>query len=101
MSYSGLLINTSDIIRRTFDKWGDETSSITMAARPCRIMYETKLIRSYEGEEMISFAKLFYGPGEDIEHQDQIKFGGIEHAIITIKKPQDSSHTHHIEAYVK
>ena len=101
MSYAGLLINISEIIRRTFDKWGDEIATITLPNRPCRIMYETRLMRSYKGEDVTSFAKIFYGPGETIEHQDQIKFDDIEHAIIIIKKPQNSAKIHHLEVWVK
>lgn len=101
MSYAGLLINTSTIIRRTFDKWGDEIAIVELKNRPCRIMYETRLMRSYNGEDVTSFAKIFYGPGEIIEHQDQIKFDDIEHAIIIIKKPQNSAQIHHLEVWVK
>jgi len=101
MSYAGLLINTTDVIRRTFDKWGDEIAAVTLPNRPCRIMYETRLMRSYKGEDVTSFAKIFYGPGETIEHQDVIKFDDIEHAIIIIKKPQDSAKIHHLEVFVK
>ena len=101
MSYAGLLINTSDIIRRTFDKWGDEETRTTAADRPCRIMYDTKLMTSFSGEEVMSFAKLFYKPDETIEHQDLIKFDGHEHTIIVIKKPQDSVQIHHLEVWVK
>jgi len=101
MSYAGLLINTTNVIRRTFNKWGDELTKTVLPNRPCRIMYETRLMRSYNGEDVTSFAKIFYGPGEAIEYQDQIKFDGIEHAIIIIKKPQNSSHVHHIEVFVK
>ena len=101
MSYSGLLINTSNIIRRTFDKWGGEDVITTISDRPCRIMYETKLMTDFKGEEVKSFAKIFYGPKESIEHEDQIEFNGIEHAIITIRKPQDSDQVHHLEVWVK
>lgn len=101
MSYSGLLINTSDIVRREFDKWGDEESIAIQTGRPCRIMYETRIMTDYKGEEVRSFAKIFYGPDEDIQHKDQIKFDGIEHAIIVIRKPQDSQQTHHQEIWVK
>ena len=101
MSYDSLLINISDIIRRTFDKWGDETTRTTAADRPCRIEYDTRLMTAYNGEEVLSFAVVFYGKNEAIDHQDLVKFDGIEHAIITIKRPQDSTIIHHKEVWIK
>ncbi len=101
MSYNSLLINTSDILRRTFDKWGEVTATTTLADQPCRIMYDTRLMRDFKGEEVISAAKLFYKYDQTIDHQDLVKFDDLEHAIIIIKKPQDASQIHHLEVWVK
>lgn len=101
MSYDSLLINTSDIIHRTFTKWGDEDTRTTVPDRPCRIEYQTRLMKAYNGEDVLSFAVVFYGRDETIEHQDLIKFDGIEHAIITIKRPQDSNVIHHKEVWIQ
>lgn len=101
MSYDSLLINTSDIIRRTFDKWGNEDTRTTAADRPCRIEYQTRLMKAYNGEDVLSFACIFYKKDEPMGHQDLIKFDGIEHAIITIKRPQNSKVIHHKEVWIQ
>lgn len=101
MPYEGLLINRSNIIDRTFDKWGEEESVSIRRNRPCRIMYGNLRVVNFKGEDDISSAKLFYKRDEDIQLSHMIEFDDREHAIVNIRKPQDSRRIHHIEVYVK
>jgi hypothetical protein len=100
MTYDSLLINTSTIKRRTFDKWGDVTATVLVHNQKCRFMRIIKLIRDYKGEEKISVGKFFYKKDAVIEHQDLILFDGIDYAILKINKPQDSIAHHHTEVWV-
>lgn len=99
MSYDSLLINTCDIIQRTPDKWG-QTSDVIQAGVKCRIMYGNRLVRDFNGEEVLSSAKIFFRSTVNIGHEDMIRFGGVKHAVLKILRPQDSIAIHHVEVYV-
>jgi len=100
MSYTGLLINTCDIIQRTFDKW-NEPSETTQNNIKCRYMRHHKLIRNIEGEEILSTGKFFFDTSVSIGHEDIIRFNGTKYSIVEIRKVQNSAALHHIEVYVK
>jgi hypothetical protein len=100
MSYTGLLINTSTLKHRIFDQWGQPTITLTEIGVRCRIMYANKLIRNAAGEQVVSAAKIFYLPGQTIDHADLIEIGGVDHAILDIRVPQDSATIHHKEVYI-
>jgi len=100
MSYPGLLINTCDIIQRTFDKWNEPTEVIQSNIK-CRFMRNHKLIRNIEGEEVLSSGKFFFESSVNIGHEDMIRFNNIKYSVVEIRKVQDSSSLHHIEVYVK
>jgi len=51
MSYNSLLINKVDLFDETIDLWGQPTETETSNV-VCRIMYKTKLIRNFQGEEV-------------------------------------------------
>ena len=105
MSFDGLLINHFKIVQITAaDKWIEPSESVGLAL-PCRIMYETRLMKDYRGEEVLSAAKLFIKPGDIIfAHEDKLQlddeFYAIDHSIIVIRKPQNSVHVHHAEVWV-
>jgi len=101
MSYDSLLINRTNIIDRTFDKWGEEESVSIRRNRPCRIMYGNFRTVNAAGEDDHSSAKIFYKRDEDIQLSHMIEFDDREHAIVEIRRPQDSRRIHHIEVYVK
>jgi len=105
MSYNSLLINKVDLIGETIDQWGQPTETIT-ANIVCRIMYQTKLIRNFQGEEVLSFAKLFFKPGQVISHSTKVRITGpqdikkIKHPIISITRPQNATLLHHNEIWI-
>lgn len=105
MTFESLLINHAKVVQITAaDKWLDPTKTVG-AAIPCRIMYETRLMKDYKGEEVLSTAKLFFMP-EDITfaHEDQLQLDdesyAVNHPIIVIRKPQNSLHIHHAEVWI-
>lgn len=106
MSFAGLLINHLKVVQVTAaDVWIEPTDTVADAI-PCRIMYDTRLMKDYKGEEVLSAAKIFVKP-EDItfEHEDQLQLDiegyAKNHPIITIKQPQNSMHVHHAEVWVQ
>ena len=101
MSYDSLLINTSNIIDRKFDKWGEEESVTIRRDRPCRIMYRNRRVVNAAGEDDFSSATVFYKRTEDVQLSHFIEFDDREHAIISIRRPQDSRRIHHLEVLVK
>ena len=106
MSYNSLLINKVDLITITTGAWGEPSESVVNDVS-CRIMYTNKLIRNYQGEEVLSFAKLFFKPAQTINHMMKIRITNpqdatktIDHSIIKITRPQDSIAIHHTEVWI-
>lgn len=105
MSFNGLLINHMKVVQVAKDLWQRSTKTVS-AALPCRIMYDTRLMKNFKGEEVHSAAKMFVKP-EDItfEHEDQIQLDietyAKNHPIIIIKQPQNSTKIHHAEVWIE
>lgn len=106
MSFDGLLINHLKVIQITNPgEWSEPVEAVGDPI-PCRIMYDTRLMKNYQGEEVHSAAKIFVKP-ENItfHHEDGIQFDienyAINHPIITIKQPQNSVIIHHAEVWVQ
>ena len=105
MSFDSLLINHFKVVQVVAgDEWGEPDDTIGSAI-PCRIMYDTRLMKNFKGEEVLSAAKIFVKPEHiTFEHEDQLQLDiesyGIDHPIIIIKKPQNSVHIHHAEVWV-
>lgn len=106
MSFDGLLINHMKVIQVTAaDEWSEPTDTVGPAI-PCRIMYDTRLMIDYKGEEVRSAAKIFVRPVDiTFEHEDQLQLDiesyAKDHPIIIIKQPQNSVIIHHAEVWVQ
>lgn len=107
MSFDGLLINHMKVVQVSAagDEWCEPTKTPGDPI-PCRIMYDTRLMKDYKGEEVMSAAKLFVKPEHiTFEHEDQLQLDiesyAIKHPIIIIKQPQNSVIIHHAEVWVK
>ena len=104
MSFDSLLINHMKVVQVTIDVWQKPTKVVGVAL-PCRIMYDTRLMKNYKGEDMLSAAKIFVKPIHiTFEHEDKLQLDiesyGFDHPIIIIKKPQNSVAIHHAEVWV-
>ena len=100
MSYDSLLINTGSLVEYVKDKWGKKTSENVTAGVVCRIMEGFYKITDEKGEERISSAKVFFKSTEVVGTHLYFRYGGVDHGIIKVLKPQDSVALHHIEAYL-
>jgi len=106
MSFASLLINHLRVVQvAAADVWSEPADAVGPAI-PCRIMYDTRLMKNYKGEEVLSAAKIFVKPVHiTFHHEDQIQFDlegyGKNHPIIIIKQPQNSVHIHHAEVWVQ
>jgi hypothetical protein len=100
MSFDSLLIDTSDIIDRVLDKWGGLVSETVTPAVPCRIEYKNRLLRDFKGEEVLSYAQVFYRPDVALSQNSRIRFDGKEWSPIRLERQQDSVGIHHIEVWV-
>lgn len=105
MSFDSLLIDHMKVVQITIDVWQRRTQTVS-AVLPCRIMYDTRLMKNYKGEEVHSAAKIFVKPGDiTFEHEDQIQLDiesyAKKHPIIIIKKPQNSVAIHHAEVWIE
>ena len=105
MSFNSLLINHMKIVQVTGDVWSEPTDAVAPAI-PCRIMYDTRLMKNFKGEEVLSAAKVFIKPEHiTFHHEDQLQFDiegyAINRPIIIIKQPQNSVHIHHAEVWVQ
>ena len=104
MSFDSLLINKMRVAQVTKDVWQRSTKAVS-ASIPCRIMYDTRLMKDYKGEDVISAAKIFVKPEHiTFEHEDKLQLDiesyAQNHPIIIIKQPQNSTHIHHAEVWV-
>ena len=104
MSFNSLLINHMKIVQVTGDVWSEPIDAVAPAI-PCRIMYDTRLMKNFKGEEVLSAAKVFIKPEHiTFHHEDQLQFDiegyAKNHPIIIIKQPQNSVHIHHAEVWV-
>jgi len=105
MSFNSLLINHMKVIQSTGDEWSEPTEAVG-ATISCRIMYDTRLMKNYKGEEVLSAAKIFVKPGDiTFHHEDGVQLDiesyAINHPIITIKQPQNSVNIHHAEIWIQ
>ena len=105
MSFASLLINKMKVVQVTKDVWQRPTKVVS-APIPCRVMYDTRLMKDYKGEDVISAAKTFVKPEHiTFEHEDEIQLDienyAYNHPIIIIKQPQNSVHIHHAEVWLK
>ena len=106
MSFASLLIDRMKVVQITSigDEWNEPVGTVSAVIR-CRIMYDTRLMKNYKGEEVLSAAKIFCLPADiTFSHEDQVQFFiegyAINHPIITIKQPQNSVAIHHGEIWV-
>ena len=104
MSFNSLLINHMKVVQVTFSTWGEPTLDVGVPI-PCRIMYDTRLMKNYKGEDVLSAAKIFIKPEHiTFEHEDKLQLDiesyANDHPIIIIKKPQNSVAIHHAEVWI-
>jgi len=96
MSYNSLLINTCDLITITENKWKDRTTT-TENAVPCRFEWKNRVVRNFEGEQVVSSGTVFFKSGVTIDATTKIVFDGRSFAVLNIRKPANSASWHHIE----
>ncbi|GAG79552.1 unnamed protein product [marine sediment metagenome] len=106
MSFDGLLIDHMKVIQITNPgEWSEPVEAVGDPI-PCRIMYDTRLMKNYKGEEVLSAAKIFVKPVDiTFYHEDGIQLDdesyARNHPIIIIKKPQNSVIIHHAEVWIQ
>jgi len=101
MSYDGLLIDTVTLVTITVGKRNEKTEAL-IANVKCRIMRKTKLMKNMSGEEVLSFAKIFFKRTQTINNQMLVRMVGEDYdrPIITYSQPEDSVQIHHKEVWV-
>jgi hypothetical protein len=100
MSFDSLLINHCDIVHREHDKWGKVSVIAIDIDVVCRIEYQNRLVRDFRGEEVVSYARLFFKPTVNLSQNDQLRFDGREWSPVRLERQQDSLVIHHLEVYV-
>ena len=106
MSYSSLLIHTCDLVDHLVGDWLEQTESITSGVK-CRIEYANKLVKSPSGEEVMSFASVFFLISQAMTQNTKVRIYDVDnpaiysdHPIIRIEIPADSVAAHHKEVLV-
>jgi len=100
MSFDALLIDRCDIVRRSHDRWGAVVVEAVDLDVRCRWVYKSKLVRDFHGEEVMSYAQVFFAPTVALGPNDQLRYEGREWSPVRIHRPADSSRRHHVEVYV-
>lgn len=101
MSYDSLLVNTSDIIQESVDKWNRKSESIIAADEPCRFEFGHVIARGPAGEDIVCSATVFYRKGTTINLSCKVRYSGRIYKVVDVQRPQDSSGEHHVEVLVK
>ena len=73
--------------RIVFGTWGGIVSSSTTSLK-ARFVYETKMVRNLQGEQVVSSAYVML-PVVYVEHADKIIYESKEYNIIGIEKKRD------------
>lgn len=107
MSYDALLIHTCDLIDKGGGAWG-EPSLTVYSDIVCRIMYGNMKVKDFRGEEVVSYAKLFFKIDQNIRQTMLVRIYDTnepakfrEHDIVKISRPSDSVKIHHMEVWIK
>jgi len=100
MSLEEFYINEVEIVSQAYDKWGNPDGPETATTEKCRIEYENKMVRNFQGEQVVSTACVFLKKNTIATAQSILRFDGRDNAILTFSKLQESDRIHHIEAYV-
>jgi hypothetical protein len=83
------LQDSMEILTVTYDKWGTATTESTNIKG--RFNYKTKMVRSLEGEQVVSSAVVLLPASVDINHEDKIKYNGKEYNILSLELVKDFS----------
>lgn len=100
MAIEELFPDTVEIVDQTLDKWGEPSGAETVTTERCRIEYENKLVRNFQGEQVVSSAHVFLGKRTVATERSILRFDGRDNPILAFSKLKDSVSLHHIEAFV-
>lgn len=81
-----------------FDQW-NEPEATTDATIDARVIYETRLIRDRNGEQVVSSMQVIV-EDQTIGHDDKITVDGTDYDILRIQKLKDFD-TRFIKVYLK
>lgn len=99
MAFNDFLSDTLVIRRYSRDPWGEPTLDLEIEIK-CRIERKVKKIVNSRGEEVLSYAKVFIGPDEDLLPTDKLLFDGREHSIEVLEYKKRAKESHHLEIWV-
>ena len=79
------------------DKYGKRTYGGTQSSIQARVIYETKLMKNMEGQDIVSAGRvLLYGPYTGITLADKLTLpNGTTPVIVSIETKQDTAGPHH------
>jgi len=102
MNISHLFPDNVDLVLETPGAWGEASVSVEKNVS-CRIEYGNRLVRNAEGEQVVSFALIFFSPKQIIKQTTKIRIPGdsYDHPIIKIAKPKDMKNEHHQEVDIR
>jgi hypothetical protein len=102
MSYDGLLINNLVVVKQALDKWGEPSGAPTLTPEKCRIETTHRVLRVGKGEELIATALVMLSrkPMTVADIRSVLRFGGIDHPVLSIEPCQNGKIIHHYEALV-
>jgi hypothetical protein len=100
MSFNSLLIDHCDVVHREHDKWGKVSVTSIDLGVVCRWEYKNRLMRNFRGEEVMSYAQVFFKPTANVGQNDQLRHDGREWSPVRIERQEDSVGLHHLEVYV-
>jgi len=90
------LIDTVTLKTKTLDKWNEPT--IISASIKCRIERKNRMIRDFEGNEVVSMTKVTM-KDRTITPSDEITIDGSDHGILNITEQRGFSKKY-LEVYI-
>ncbi len=77
------------LLKTEYDKWGNPTT--TESTIKGRFEFKTEMVRSLEGEQVVSSARVLVPADADINHEDKIEYNSRQYSILAIELGKDFS----------
>lgn len=100
MPLADVLNETVTRIPQTEDRRHDSTDG-TSAPVTARVERRQRLIRTQDGEEVLSTAQIWIDGNQMVAMTDEWDVDGVRHQVIRVEKPSDEDGVHHTKIYLR
>lgn len=84
---------------QTFNGYGERVAG-TVTSRSCRFQQAMRMVRTPQGEEVLSDAQVCLAPGTSVSVGDRFTYGGQTYEALTVKSGQGLDSETHVLVYL-